>query len=152
LSSAPAPGLGIAKVRLGAPDLVGDVVRTIVADVTDDGRDDLLLIVDGGTRTRIEILKPPAGNRKPFIRSVAWRSTTSGRIPLGKLKLAISDIDADGLMDLVLFRDRGGAGTEILTFRTPTTDPGGAPNPYGRLWPGPKVTDGAIDWSAIRPY
>ena len=152
LSSAPAPGLGVPKVRFTAPDLVGDVVKPVVGDVTNDGRDDLLLVVNGGTRTRIEMLKSPATSKKPFIRSVAWRSTINGELPLAKLKLAMSDIDDDGLMDLILFRDRGAGGTEIVTFVSPSTDPAHVANPYGVMWPGPAMTDATIDWSALHPY
>ena len=81
-----------------------------------------------------------------FVRSQAWRSETGEKLPFDKLKLATSDTDYDGLMDLVVFRDRGEAGTEILTFRTLGT------SAYGVLSPGLSVHDGTVDGSTVRPY
>ncbi len=145
-SAAPTAGLGQEKLKYRATDLVGDTVKHVLADVTRDGRDDVLLVIDLGTRTGIDILRPTASNIKMFTRSQAWRSSTDGRLPLAKIKLATSDVDNDGLMDLVVFRDRGESGTEIATFVT-------APKvAYGRLSPGMSITDATVDWGSLRPY
>jgi len=145
-SAAPTSGLGAAKVKFVAADLVGDVVKHVLADMTRDGRDDVLLVIDLGTRTRIDILRPPPSSLKPFLRSQAWRSSEETRLPLAKIRLATSDVDNDGLMDLVVFRDRADAGTEIATF---VTLPKAA---YGKLSPGMSVLDGTVDWDSLRPY
>ena len=120
-------------------------MKHALADVTRDGRDDVVLLIDGSQRTRIELLRPRAGTRK-LTRSVAWRSGANAKLPFAKLKLAMSDVDTDGLWDVVLYRDAGADGLAIETWRTRSTDP------YGKLTPGPAVADPDIDWSAIRPY
>lgn len=140
--------LGPLRPRVTATDLVGDVVKTIVGDVTRDGRDDVLLLIDTGNRTRIDILRAPAGF-KGWVRQEAWRSTTAGRLPFAKLKLATSDVDYDGLTDLVAFRDRGADGTEILTWVTP--NPKECSCGYGTLTPWDDLTD-PLEWTGLRPY
>lgn len=142
------PGLAARRTRMTAADLVGDVVKVAVGDATRDGRDDVLLLIDAGNRTRIDILRAPPG-RKGFTRLEAWRSTTDGQLPFGKLKIATSDVDYDGLVDLVVFRDRGADGTEILTWVTPT--PKACSCGYGRLTPWDDLTS-AVEWTGLRPY
>ncbi|MFN8622348.1 MAG: FG-GAP-like repeat-containing protein [Chloroflexota bacterium] len=146
VSSGPAtPGLGPWTTRWTAPELVGDVVRHVVADATRDGRDDVIALVDGAHRTHIDILRAPASGRKlqPI---VAWRSPLDQKLPFAKLKVSTADVDDDGLWDLVVYRDLGAGGVEIGSFRTRSTDP------YGTLTPGPSVTDPDVDWGALRPY
>ena len=63
----------------------------------------------------------------------------------GALKIAMSDTDYDGLMDLVVFRDRGPDGTQILTFETPPS------TPYGTLALVDDLTD-TVEWTGLRPY
>lgn len=142
-----APGLGNLKTRVTATDLVGDVVKVTVGDVTRDGRDDIILLFDTGNRTQIDILRAPPGFG--FTRLRAWRSTEDGRLPFAKLKLATSDVDYDGLMDLVVFRDRGENGTEIMTWVT--ADRKTCSCGYGKLTPWDDFSD-SMDWQGLRPY
>lgn len=141
-------GLGPLRSKFTAPDLVGDMVKVATGDVTRDGRDDLLLLIDAGNRTRIDILFAPK-NKKAWTRREAWRSTTDGRLPFAKLKVATSDVDYDGLADLVVFRDRGVDGTEIMTWVTDF--PKTCPCAYGTMTPWDDLTDPA-EWSGLRPY
>lgn len=144
-SAAPLPGLKAPRVRFTATDLVGDVVKHVLMDVTRDGRDDVVLVIDDGQRTRIDVLRSPSGKRN-LVRSRAWRSTATTRLPLRRIKLATSDTDYDGLMDLVVFRDRAANGTEILVFDTDTRDA------YGVFTPGPSLLEPDLTWGALHPY
>ncbi len=138
-------GLGGLKRRYVATDLAAGAVKITVGDVTRDGRDDVLLLRDSDTRTTIDVLKASRGN-KAFRRTEAWRSTADGHLPFAKLRIAASDVDYDGLMDLVVFRDRGDEGTQILTFVTPER------SAYGTLEPGESLSDGDVEWTGLRPY
>jgi hypothetical protein len=146
-SPATGPGLSALRSRYVATDLVGNVVKHVVGDVTRDGRDDVVMLVDGADRSRIEVLRPlPAASRR-FQRAVAWTSPSAADdLPLGRVRLSTSDVDYDGLMDLVVYRDKGEFGTQILTFRTRAKDP------YQTLTPGLSVDDASVDWASIRPY
>jgi hypothetical protein len=143
LSRGPAPGLGDLRQRHLASDLVGDIVLETVGDLTRDGRDEIVLVIDTGERTRIELLRPLKHATAPYLREVAW---TGDRLPLDQVRLSTSDVDYDGITDLVVFRDRGGTAIEVQTFVTP---PNGR---YGTMAPGPSIVDESVGWGTVRPY
>lgn len=140
----PEAGLGSPKRRFLATDLVGDTVKHAVGDLDRNGREDVILVVDKPGRTRIEFLRAKANSG--YARTIAWKTALGDKLPFDKLKLSTSDVDYDGLIDVVLYRDRGASGTEIIAFQT------GKKARYGVLSPGLDIVDAGADWNTLRPY
>ncbi len=126
------------KIRFesGSPD--ASQVRMIAADANRDGREDLLLLIGGSGRARIERLQGQLLGG--FKRVRMWTAPKSSPIPVAKTRLGVNDVDYDGRTDLVLFIDRN-SGTRLRVLKTR----------YDKMqiaqeWQQP------FDWSDVRPY
>jgi len=140
LSAATGGALGPLVVQVEAPSLSIGHVQAAVGDVNRDGRDDVWLAYPIATGTAVDVLRSSATGT--LVRVPFWASTTADKLPYGKLKIESADCNFDGLADLVLFRNGGAAGTDIVTLRTS----------YTGLKKVATLTDPALDWTAARPY
>lgn len=126
------------KTRFDAGNLVASKVRMVAADANRDGRGDLLMLIGGGGRARIERLQ--GQSRGGFKRVKMWTAPRSSPIPVAKTRLSAADIDYDGRTDLILHMDRNG-GTRMRVLKTRYDD-----MKIAQEWQEP------FDWKDVRPY
>lgn len=126
------------KTRFESGSLNASKVRMTAADANRDGREDLLMLIGGGGRAKIERLQ--GQSLGGFKRVKLWTAPKSSPIPVEKTRLGIGDVDYDGRTDLILYIDRNG-GTRMRVLKTR----------YDRMliaqeWQEP------FDWKDVRPY
>ena len=138
VSKGPGPGMGALKKRFESTSMKAKKTKMVIADANRDGRDDLLMIVGGSGRTKVERLQ--GQGLGGFKRVRIWTAPKSDPIPVSKSKLGTADIDHDGRTDLVLFTEKG-SGTRMRVLKTR----------YDSMKKGPDRTL-SIDWRKIRPY
>ncbi len=129
-------GLGIAGRWLYTGELRRSTSRTVSVDVNRDGRDDLVVAHPRGTGTRMTALVSVG---RAFVRDPLWESAV---LPWSRVKIAASDVTGDGRGDIVLFQNRGTAGTRVVAFRST----GGAM--AVAFW----RDDRSLRWSSADPY
>jgi hypothetical protein len=113
-------------------------VKMTVADANRDGRDDLLLVVGGAGRAKVERLQ---GQKRGGFKQVRiWTAPKDDPIPVRNTRLGSADIDYDGRDDLVLYSDSG-SNTRIRVLKTR----------YDRMVQGPDWKFG-VPWDDVRPY
>jgi hypothetical protein len=113
-------------------------VRSIAADANRDGREDILLLVGGDGRPRVERLQgQPLGK---FVRGRIWTAPRNARIPVSSTRLGAADADDDGRTDLVLF-SKHADGTRIRVLKTR----------YDSMRAGMDIVED-IDYDDVRPY
>jgi hypothetical protein len=126
------------RTQFEADNLAASKVRMIPADANRDGREDLLLLVGGSGRAKVERLQGQLLGG--FKRVRMWTAPKSSPIPVAKTRLGAGDVDYDGRTDLILYIDRNG-GTRIRVLKTR----------YDKMviakeWQEP------FAWSDVRPY
>ena len=143
LSLSAGGGLTALHSRLLAPDLLGSRTLEVLGDANRDGLTDLWLVIGADaqahTSTHVDVLIATRGDRS-FTRSTAWTATAADPLPVGKLKVASADVNADGFGDVVLFQQTD-TGTRIVTLVAN----------YTTLSAGVSAAD-AHDWTKITPY
>jgi hypothetical protein len=113
-------------------------VKAVPADADRDGREDLLVLIGGDGRPRVERL---AGQRLGKLkRSRLWTAPKGMRIAVARTRVGAADADHDGRTDLVLFTKHEG-GTRIRLLKTR----------YDTMRPGLDIVE-SIDYSGVRPY
>jgi hypothetical protein len=132
------PRMGPIKTRFESTALKAAQVKTAVGDANRDGREDVLMLIGGGGRARVERLQ--GALLGGFKRVRIWVAPKSDPIPVRKSRLGTADIDYDGRTDLVIYSERNG-GTRIRVLKTR----------YDRMVEGPDWQAG-IPWNSIRPY
>ena len=136
-------GLSALKTRLAAPDLAAGKMLEVLGDANRDGLNDLWLVIGGDpaehSQTHIDLLIATKGS-KAFSRSTAWSATVADPLPVGKLKVASADVNADGFGDIVLL-EQTDTGMRIETLVAS----------YRTLKPDVSASDGH-DWAAVTPY
>ncbi len=137
LSGASARMAGI-RTRFKSNSPSAAKVKMTVGDANRDGRDDVIMLIGGGGRAKIERLQGLALGG--FKRVPIWVAPKSDPIPVKKTRIGAADVDYDGRTDLVLYSERG-TGTRIRVLKTR----------YDRMVKGPSWPNG-IPWSDIRPY
>ena len=140
ISPLPSVGLrmGGIRTRFESRTLNATKVKMTVGDANRDGREDLILLIGGGGRAKVERLQ--GALMGGFKRVQVWTAPKADPGPVEKTRLGASDVDYDGRTDLVLFTDRGG-GTRIRVLKSR----------YDKMVQGPDWKVG-IPWSDIRPY
>jgi hypothetical protein len=126
------------KTRFNAGNLKASKVKMIAADANRDDREDVLMLIGGNGRARIERLQ--GQSLGGFKRVKLWTAPKSSPIPVEKTRLGVSDVDYDGRTDLILHIDRNG-GTRMRVLKTR----------YDRMqvaqeWQEP------FDWRDVRPF
>jgi Stage II sporulation protein len=126
--------------RLDVPDLSAAKLLTTIGDVNRDGREDVWLVFpfNGGTRVDVLRARPNGG----FLRFTLWTSAKADNLPFAKLKVETSDVNFDGLADLVLLRNDGQNGTTLVTLQSS----------YVNLSKSATLSDATLTWSAATPY
>ncbi len=142
VTTSPLPGtfprMGAIKTRFEDRKLAAAKVRMAAGDANRDGRDDVIMLIGGGGRARVERLQ--GSLLGGFKRVRVWVAPKSDPIPVRSTRLGVGDIDYDGRTDLVLYSERGkGTRVRVLKMR------------YDRVVAGPDWQTG-IPWSSIRPY
>ncbi len=126
--------------RLDIPDLSAVKLRTTMGDVNRDGRDDVFLVFPFNGGTRVDGLRAkPTGALQRF---TLWTSAGTDNLPFAKLKVESTDVNFDGLADLVLLRNDGRNGTSLVTLRSN----------YVNLTRLGSLTDPTLDWTTAAPY
>jgi Stage II sporulation protein/FG-GAP repeat len=137
LPSRPAGGsLGPRQRWRDAPDMRRSTTRTAVGDMNRDGRADVLLAAPSGAGSRLVAL---VAGTAAFGRTTLWSSSSYA---ISRVKIAGADLDYDGRGDVVMYVDRGAAGTRLLAFT------GNGASMTGTLW----LDDPGLPWSTARPY
>lgn len=141
---APSPELGGALGALTtwflAPEARWSTTRHAVGDYDRDGREDLWLATPADTGLQVAALRAaPTG---AFEWRPLWSSAVDDGLSFDAVKLGSADIDFDGRGDLILFADRGDAGTRLVGLRSRD----------GRLKRGPVMDDASLDWEAATPF
>jgi hypothetical protein len=142
ISATGTSSLGTLKTRLDAPDLRARTTRTAAGDINRDGRDDLWIAYAAGDTTASTTIDALLTTNFTFARSTFWQSTAAEPLPIVKVKMAATDVNFDGMSDLVLYRDQGPDGTTLITLRTGYT----GLSELGTL------DDPTLNWSAAQPY
>jgi len=142
VTSSPLPGtfprMGAIKTRFEDRKLAAAKVRMATGDANRDGRDDVVMIIGGGGRAKVERLQ--GSLLGGFKRVRVWVAPKSDPIPVRSTRLGVGDIDYDGRTDLVLYSERSkGTRVRVLKMR------------YDRVAAGPDWQTG-IPWSSLRPY
>ena len=114
-------------------------VKMIAADANRDGREDVLMLIGGGGRAKVERLQGQTAGG--FKRVKVWTAPKSDPIPVEKTRLGAADIDYDGRTDLVLYSRARQRSTRIRVLKTR----------YDKMLQGPDWKVG-LDWSDVRPY
>ncbi len=133
-----APRMGPIRTRFESRQLDAAKVRMAVGDANRDGRDDVVMLIGGGGRARVERLQ--GALLGGFKRVAVWTAPKSDPIPVQKTRLGVSDVDYDGRSDLVLYIEHG-KGTRIRVLKTR----------YDSMAHGPDWQTGIV-WSSMRPY
>jgi hypothetical protein len=113
-------------------------LKAVAADANRDGREDVLLLIGGAGRPRVDRLTGQPSGR--FKRVHVWTAPRSARIPVTKTKLGAADADHDGRTDLVLFSEHPD-GTRIRLLKTR----------YDSMAGGLDIVE-PIDYDDVRPY
>jgi hypothetical protein len=113
-------------------------VKSVTADADRDGREDVLLLIGGQGRARVERLKGGALGR--FERRRLWTAPRGTRIPVANTRVGAADADHDGRTDLVLF-SKHPEGTRILLLKAR----------YDTMQVGLDIVE-SIDYEDVRPY
>jgi hypothetical protein len=113
-------------------------VKAIPADADRDGREDVLLLVGGDGRPRVERLRGQSNGR--FSRARLWVAPRNAGIPVTDTRLGAADADHDGRTDLVLFSEHRD-GTRIRLLRTR----------YDTMRAGLDIVE-THDYDDVRPY
>ena len=130
--------MGALKDRFVSPGMNPAKVKMVAGDANRDGREDLLMLIGGGGRARVERLQGQAlGGMK---RVPVWTAPRSANIAVEKTRVGAADVDYDGLTDLVLYIKRG-SGTRIRVLKTR----------YDDMRPGKDIQRKVV-WANIRPY
>lgn len=113
-------------------------LKAVPADANRDGREDVLLLIGGAGRPRVERLTGQPSGR--FKRVHIWTAPKSARIPVTNTRLGAADADHDGRTDLVLFSEHA-EGTRIRVLKTR----------YDSMATGLDIVE-PIDYDDVRPY
>ena len=132
------PRMGAIKTRFESRSLDAAKVKMITGDANRDGRDDVIMLIGGSGRAKVERLQ--GALLGGFKRVRIWVAPKSDPIPVRKTRLGWGDVDYDGRIDLVLFSERKD-GTRVRVLKTR----------YDRIVEGPDWQAG-IPWSSVRPY
>ena len=130
-------GLGPASPWLDMPDITPDQAQIVTGDVNGDGFSDVIVFRPTGTSGSqfVGLLSTGSG----FTRSNLW--TASAGFRWSASKLASSDVNGDGLGDVVVLYDAGSAGTRLFQFLS-----------NGRaLRAGPRVLVPTLNWADALP-
>ncbi len=126
------------KTRYDANGVNASKIKMIAADANRDGREDLLLLIGGAARAKVERLQGQALGG--FKRVRMWTAPKSSPIPVEKTRLGATDVDYDGRTDLVLLIDRDGkTRMRVLKTRYDTMK-------VAQEWQEP------FDWKDVRSY
>ncbi len=123
---------------LDLPDTPADRVRAVVADVNRDGRADV--IIDRVNGTVGSQLLGLISNGVTFVPRSMWSNASSFRWSASRL--AASDVNGDGRVDVVVLYNAGAAGTRFYPFLSSGTS----------LRPAPATTDPTLPWAGAAPY
>ncbi len=132
------PRMGPIKTRFESAALAAAKVKMTTGDANRDGREDVIMLIGGNGRARVERLQ--GALLGGFKRVPMWVAPTSDPVPVRKTRLGRSDVDFDGRTDVVLFSERGsGSRIRVLKAR------------YDQMVEGPDWQAG-IPWNSLRPY
>lgn len=126
------------KKRFEDKSLDASKVRMAPGDANRDGREDLLVLIGGSGRARVERLQ--GGLAGGFSRVRMWTAPKSNPVTVKSTRLGIADIDLDGRSDMVLY-SRAGSETRIRVLKSR----------YVSMQPGPDWRV-AFAWGKVRPY
>ncbi len=115
-----------------------DRVRTVAADATRDGREDVLVLL--GNRGPATVLRLQGQSLGGLRATTLWRAPSADPVPVRRTRVGSADVDHDGMGDLVLFIEHP-EGTRIRMLKAR----------YTTLRPGTDIVS-SLDWSALRPY
>jgi hypothetical protein len=142
VTTSPLPGtfprMGAIKTGFESGALNAAKVRMTTGDANRDGREDVIMLIGGSGRARVERLQ--GALLGGFKRVPIWIAPKSDPIPVRMTRLGTGDIDYDGRTDIVLFSERG-SGTRIRVLKMR----------YDQVAEGPDW-QADIPWSSVRPY
>jgi hypothetical protein len=103
------------KTRFDVGNLEPSQVKMTPGDANRDGREDVMLLIGGSGRARVERLQ--GQKLGGFKRVKVWTAPASKPIPVKKTRLGAADVDYDGRTDLILFSEHDKA-TKVRVLKT----------------------------------
>lgn len=139
-SAHPTAGLGPLATWLDAPDIPFTGSLGALGDLDRDGRDDLFLAFgQPGAAARLAVFEQTP---KGVVRRSVWHAPEGDLVSIDQLRLALADVDFDGIADVVLYRNEGTDGTRIQVLRAG----------YRKVRPYAALMDATLDWTTAVPY
>ena len=137
-SAHPTAGLGPLETWLEAPDIAFAGSAGALGWRCATSQDDLLLAFQQPAPGAL-----PSCSRNPQRRCHRpARHADGDPVSADQLRVALADVDFDGMADVVMYRNEGEDGTRIQVLRAG----------YRKVRPYVSLTDSTLDWSTALPY
>ena len=131
--------LGNLKTRFLSTAFNSSETRMVAGDANRDGREDLLMLVGIGSRTKVQRLEGKPSGALGYVKF--WKAPKNDPVPVGNTHIGGADVDADGRIDLVLFT-KDGSGTRMRVLKTR----------YTTMVAGSDSDLNGLVWADTRPY